>query len=85
MSAVFRRRFVGETPRNVCYCDTAYTLYWQVSDHVDILKPILFRLYPNKTINLRPPPYFHTLRHVIPTKWRSYLEHRFYDVTSHYV
>jgi len=53
MSAVFRRRFVGETPRNVSYCDTAYTLYWQVSDHVDILKPILFSLYPNNMINLR--------------------------------
>ena len=40
----------------------------------------LIPFYMNNTLNLRPLT--HTLYRVIPTKWRSYRDHRLRDVTT---
>jgi len=40
----------------------------------------LIEFYSNNTIDLRPQLY--PLCHVVPTKWRTYRDHRLRDVTS---
>jgi len=44
-------------------------LCWSVNDHRDTVLDHMIQFYLNNALNLRPlTP--HTLRHVIPTKWR---------------
>ena len=52
--------------------------------HIDTFlnKRVVFCL--NIAINLRSPPHLHSLRHFMPTKWRSHPDHRYCDVTSPY-
>jgi len=82
MPAGFRRHLVGKTLRNVCYSDV--TLCRQVLEYVDIFLNYLIKVYPNDMVNLHKlTP--HIVCQVIPTKWRSYRDHRFCDDTSPYV
>jgi len=75
MPAGFRRRLVGKTLRNVCHCNIAEILF---ADKLFIIQTFYINqrieCYFNNTINLR------LLTALVPTKWRSYLDHRFYDV-----
>ena len=53
--------------------------YWPCKH---FLKPKWFSLHLNNTTNIHPSiPQFH----VLPTKWRSYRDHRLRDITSSYV
>ena len=54
MPAGFRRHLVGKTLRNVCHCDIAYMLCWQVDDPTDIFINQGTEFYLNDTISLRP-------------------------------
>ena len=83
MPAGFCRHLVGKALKTICMWFHFNTLCWQVSDHTDTFLNILIEFYLNKMINHRPlTP--HIIPH-IPTKWRSYCDHRLCDVTLPYM
>ena len=51
---------------------------------MDIFLNQLIQFYLNNTIDLRHLTQRIRLYHVIPTKWRSYRDHRLCDVTAPY-
>ena len=84
MPAGTRRHFVGKTLINVSYCGTTYTVVRLVSQLMITgtlsLDSIIFE-QRNKSSPINSTHYVI----MSPTKWRQFCNHRFCDVTSHYV